>query len=74
MECSGRSYLSCVQVENILFKDSPYWTFWVHGVDGLEVRFSEISARRSEADYHDLIDMTAFNTDGYDVTGEDSEH
>ena len=28
--------------ENWFFKDSPYWTFWVHGVDGLEVRFCEI--------------------------------
>ena len=57
------------QVENLLFLNSPYWTFWVHGVDGLEVRFSEISARRTDIDYHDLVDMTAFNTDGFDVTG-----
>ena len=25
--------------ENWFFKDSPYWTFWVHDVDGLEVQF-----------------------------------
>ena len=31
-----------ILVENIFFLDSPYWTFWVHGVDGLEVRFCEI--------------------------------
>ena len=24
--------------ENWFFKDSPYWTFWVHDVDGLEVQ------------------------------------
>ena len=24
--------------ENWFFKDSPYWTFWVHDVDGLEVK------------------------------------
>lgn len=56
-------------VENILFLDSPYWTFLVSGVDGLEVRHSEISARRTNFENHTLIDMTAFNTDGFDVTG-----
>ena len=34
-----------------------------------EVRHCDIQARRTDADYHDLIDITAFNTDGYDVTG-----
>lgn len=58
-------------IENILFKDSPYWTFFVNAVDGLEVRETEISARRTEKENHNLIDMSAFNTDGYDVTGND---
>jgi hypothetical protein len=58
-----------ILVENLFFKDSAYWTFWVHSVDGLEVRFCKIEARRTEKDDHDLIDITAFNTDGYDVTG-----
>ena len=58
-----------ILVENILFLNSPYWTFWVHGVDGLEVRFCEISARRTNDDHHGIIDITAFNTDGFDVTG-----
>lgn len=56
-------------VENIFFLDSPYWTFWVHEVDGLEVRHSRIEARRSDKENHNLIDMTAFNTDGFDVSG-----
>jgi len=55
--------------ENWFFKDSPYWTFWVHQVDGLEVRYCEISAKRKDSDHHDIIDLTAFNTDGFDVTG-----
>lgn len=58
-----------ILVENIYFLDSPYWTFYVHGVDGLEVRHSEISARRTDFENHTLVDMTAFNTDGFDVTG-----
>lgn len=58
-----------ILVENLLFLDSAYWTFWVHEVDGLEVRFSEISARRTDFENHTLVDMSAFNTDGFDVTG-----
>jgi len=58
-----------ILVENIFFLNSPYWTFWVHGVDGLEVRYCEISAKRTDQDHHGIIDMTAFNTDGYDVSG-----
>jgi len=57
-------------VENILFKNSPYWTFWAHDINGLEIRYSDIDNRRTDADNHDIIDLTAFNTDGFDVTGE----
>ena len=31
-----------ILVENIFFKDSAYWTFWVHSVQGLEVRYCDI--------------------------------
>jgi len=41
----------------------------VHNVDGLEVRWCDIVAKRTNNDGHDLIDITAFNTDGFDVTG-----
>ena len=27
------------------------------------------SARRTEQDHHNIIDLTAFNTDGFDVSG-----
>ena len=29
----------------------------------------EISARRTNDDHHGIIDITAFNTDGFDVSG-----
>lgn len=58
-----------VLVENVFFKNSPYWTVWIHSVDGLEIRNSHIDARRTDADDHGIIDITAFNTDGFDVTG-----
>jgi hypothetical protein len=55
--------------ENIILKDSPYWTFWFSNTDGLEVRNAHIDARRLNDDGHDIIDITAFNTDGFDVSG-----
>ena len=58
-----------ILVERLRFINSPYWTFWVHGVDGLEVRWCEVSARRTQIDGHDPVDLTAFNTDGFDVSG-----
>jgi hypothetical protein len=58
-----------ILVENLFFLNSAYWTFLSDNSDGLEVRFCDISARRDHDDGHDIIDITAFNTDGYDVTG-----
>ena len=60
-----------ILVENIILKNSPYWTFWAPNVDGLEVRFTDIDARRDHVDGHDILDLSAFNTDGFDVTGND---
>jgi polygalacturonase len=58
-----------VLVENMLFKDSPYWTFYAENSDGLLIRYSDVSARWTKKDTHTLIDLQAFNTDGFDVTG-----
>lgn len=44
-------------IENILFKNSPYWTVWIYNVDGLEIRFSEVSARRNNYDGHDIYNL-----------------
>ena len=56
-------------VERLYLHNSPYWTFYCVGCVGLEVRHSSIDARRTQKDAHGLIDLTAFNTDGFDVTG-----
>ena len=53
----------------MFFHNSPYWTLTIESVDGLEIRYCDIEARRTDLDEHDIIDLTAFNTDGYDVTG-----
>lgn len=62
---------SNILVENLLFKNSPYWTFWARGVHGLEIRHCDVDVRRDSHDGHDLLDLTAFNTDGFDVAGRD---
>lgn len=56
-------------VENLILKNSPYWTFFAKDVEYLEVRHVDISARRTQSDGHSAIDLTAFNTDGFDVSG-----
>jgi len=56
-------------VENLLMINPPVNTFWAKEVDGLEIRNCEIDARRSDLDSHNDYDLSAFNTDGFDVTG-----
>jgi len=56
--------------ENIYLKDSAYWTFTASNARNLEIRYSTISARRDENLRHGPFDLSAFNTDGFDVTGQ----
>jgi len=58
-----------VLVENLYLKDSPYWTFYASDCDDLEVRYCTVSAARTALEAHGLVDLTAFNTDGFDVSG-----
>eukprot|EP00039_Didymoeca_costata_P008775 m.116250 g.116250 ORF g.116250 m.116250 type:complete len:436 (-) comp14227_c0_seq7:2968-4275(-) len=58
-----------ILIENLFFLNSPYWNT-ILNVDGLEIRNCAIDARRDKDDGHDFIDLTAFNTDGFDVTGQ----
>ena len=57
-----------VKIERIFFKDPPYWTTSMR-CDGLEVADCKIEAWRVSHDSHTMIDLSAFNTDGFDVTG-----
>ena len=58
-----------VLIENLLFSDSPYWTTLFERVEELEVRRCGIVARRTGELSHGLVDLTAFNTDGFDLAG-----
>eukprot|EP00958_Prasinococcus_capsulatus_P017696 scaffold2017_cov387-Prasinococcus_capsulatus_cf.AAC.2 len=53
----------------IRVQDSPYWSFWANDVDTLEVRHAAVDVRRNAARQHDLYNLQAFNTDGFDVAG-----
>jgi len=61
-----------ILVEKLFFKDSPYWTFLADGVTNLEIRYSRIDNRRDDDDGHDIVDITAFNTDGFDMSSCDN--
>jgi len=58
-----------VLIKDILFQDSPYWTTKFSCMDGLEIAGSGITARRTDNDGHGLLDLSAFNTDGFDISG-----
>jgi len=60
---------SNITIENLLFTNSPYWTVYIHGINGLIIRYSAVINRRTNQDKHTLIDLTAFNTYGFDITG-----
>merc|ERR1719461_1106623 len=62
------SHAKNILLENMLFKNSPYWTVDVT-VDGMEIRNCDVSNRRTQKDGHSIFDLTAFNTDGFDVRG-----
>eukprot|EP01084_Bolivina_argentea_P248968 416588_1 len=59
-----------ILIEYIFFKDSPYHTVCLYDVANIEIRFSNVSAKRTNIDEHDMYDLTAFNTDGFDVSGQ----
>ncbi|CAF1204769.1 unnamed protein product [Adineta steineri] len=57
-------------IENLLLKNSPKWTFYGKDVANVEIRHTDIDARiHPDAHWHDLDELTAFNTDGFDVSG-----
>lgn len=56
-------------MENIVFKDAPYWTVLLENVNRVEIRYISIMNRRTTRPGHGIVDMSAFNTDGIDVSG-----
>lgn len=57
-------------IEYLYFKDSPYWNVYLEDVRNVHIHHTNVSARRDNKDYHDYYDITAYNTDGFDISGE----
>ena len=57
-------------VEKLHFLNSPYWTTEFEDVDRVTIRYCDVSVRW-DADAHDHsgLELTAFNTDGFDLSG-----
>ena len=50
-------------IENLILKNSPKWTFYGKDVADLEIRHTDVEARRDpNRQWHDLDELTAFNT------------
>ena len=62
--------VSNIIIEHLKFSNSPYWTVHIEDVNGLIIRYSSIINKRTSAEKHSLIDLSAFNTDGFDIQGE----
>lgn len=59
-----------VLVEHWRFEQSPYWTFTAYDISNLEVRYCAIDNRINSDDSHGVTNLDAFNTDGFDVAGQ----
>ena len=56
-------------ISNLLFKDSPLYTMRLESVNQVEIHDISIVSRRTNSELHTLLDLSAFNTDGIDVSG-----
>ncbi len=56
-------------IEYIIFKDAPMYTLYLREMENLKVRYTSVVARRTKRDGHGIYDLSAFNTDGIDVSG-----
>jgi len=44
-------------IENIVFRQSPYWNVYIHDANGVEIRNSAVEVHRDNATWHDLDDL-----------------
>jgi len=58
-----------VLVEHWRFVNSAYWTFTAFDVLRMEIRYCDIDNRVNHASTHGIVNLGAFNTDGFDVAG-----
>jgi len=56
-------------LEHIDFLQAPRFNFVSQALLNATIRYCNVDSRRTSADSHGVIDITAFNTDGFDVSG-----
>jgi len=56
-------------LERIHFVQAPRFNFVSTSLKNATIRYCQVDSRRTSADSHGVIDLTAFNTDGFDVSG-----
>ena len=61
--------VSDVVIEYMIFKDAPLYTLYLRDMYNLKIRYTSITARRTEREGHGIYDLSAFNTDDIDVSG-----
>lgn len=57
-------------IENILFLNAPRFNVFAEGLNGTVIRNCDVLAQRDKDSPHSTKDLSAFNTDGFDVSGE----
>ena len=67
LEMNGATDLT---MEHLLFYQAPRFNVNAGGLRNATIRYCEVSARRTADDGHGVVDPTAFNTDGFDVSGQ----
>jgi len=63
------NYAQDFMLENIHFVQAPRFNFQSAGLKNATIRNCHVDSRRTSADSHGMVDLTAFNTDGFDVSG-----
>ena len=59
-----------VVVEHLHFLNSPYWTTEFKDITDVVIRYCDVAVRwNADADDHSGLELTAFNTDGFDLSG-----
>jgi polygalacturonase len=58
-----------VLIEHWTFTQSPYWTATLYDIVNLEINNCHVSNRVNQVDSHDVTNLAALNTDGFDIAG-----
>jgi hypothetical protein len=56
-------------IENLIFQDAPFHSINLSSVNQVTIRRVSIVSRRTTEVGHNLVDLSAFNTDGIDISG-----